>query len=180
MVALEDIELFIQESLDAHLGCFLEGFVEHFYLSYFAVGGERFVGFFADLCRQCCAGVVVHVFGQVAIDEGHNLSFSVNDNAFVNILAVVQYRLHLFGVDVLPRGVEYHRLDASANEDVAVLVHHAQVAGAEPAVAGERGLGGFGVFVVAYGEVGAAGLYLAGLALRVVAVDAHLMHWLAA
>ena len=172
--------LLVEEAFDGSLRGFLEGFFHHFHFCDLAVGGEGLVGCLADLSGDGCLGLLVHVFGELGVDECRDFAVAVHHKAFINIRAVGQDGLDLFRIDVLARRVEDHRFDAAADEDVAFHVDDAQVAGAEPSVLGKGSLGGLGVLVVADGEVAPAGLDFAGDVVRVVGVDAQFVDGLSA
>ena len=174
------IFLLVEAAFDGFLRGFLEGFLHHFHFCDLAVGWEGFVGGLADLSGDGGLGRLVHVFGELGIDERRDFAVAVHHEAFIDIRAVGQDGLDLFGVDVLARGVEDHRFDAAADEDVALLVDDAQVAGAEPSVLGKGGFGGFGVLVVSCREVGSLGLDFAGDVVRVFGVDADFVDGLSA
>ena len=97
-----------------------------------------------------------------------------DDERFDHVGDVVDDGFQLFRIDVLAAGAEDHALAAAAQVQVAVVVDHADVAGLEPVVVGEGGLGGLAVLVVAQEDVFAADLDLARLLVGVLGVDADL------
>ena len=99
-----------------------------------------------DLLAGLVAGLVVGLEHDEGLDLLHLVGIlHADDAAHVHALVLVQDALDLGGIDVVAAGDD-HALDALAEVDVAVLVHHAQVAGVHPGEAvgvlaqGVRGL----------------------------------------
>ena len=100
--------LLIQEAFDGFLRGFLEGFLHHFHFCDLAVGGEGFVGGLVDLSGDGGLGLLVHVLGELCVDECRDFAIAVHHKAFVHILAVGQDGLDLFGIDILSVCGENH------------------------------------------------------------------------
>ena len=168
--------LFVEETLDAHLRGLLEGGEHHFHFGKLAVGRQAAVGAGTDLFRDVGDGFFVQAGLLdgilVQVDQGDDLAVAVHHHGFCHEGLVVHDGFHFLRIDVLPVGGENHALGATLDEDVAVLVHNAQVARAQEAVVGEGVRGGLGILEVADGDVLALRLDFTSDVLGIFGVDA--------
>ena len=114
----------------------------------------------------------------VGIHQGHQASVALDHQALRYVRHIVELGLDFLGVDILAVGREYHGLVAAAYIYGASVgaSHAAHVAGVEPAVGVEGGLGGLGIFVVSLHDILAAHDYLALAGRGIVGHDARLHH----
>ena len=142
------------------LGGVLEIAVQDFYGRDAAVGGELGVHLGLYAGEKCLPVAFLSSFlGQG--DDGHQLLLAAYDEGFGDGGVVVEEGFYLLGVDVLAVGGQDHELAAPLDEDVAILVYDAQVAGVEPSVLGKGVAGGLFVLEIACRDVHSSYLQLA-------------------
>lgn len=95
--------LVVKESFDGALRGFLEGGFHHFDYGNLAVVGKRFVRVITDDVRDVGLGLLIHILGEFGIYQRSNFAAAVDDETLLDILAVGQYGLNLFGVNILAR-----------------------------------------------------------------------------
>ena len=171
--------LLVEVSLDALLGGLLKLLLLQLYGREAAVGRRGGIESLAVLLHEVLqlGGAQSHGLGLfvVGVDKGHELVAPLHHHALCHHGERGELVLKLLGIDVLAVGAEEHVLDAATDEDVALGIHGAKVAGVVPSVGIEDGGGGFRILVVAEHDVWAPGHYLAGYGGGVVAEDAHLL-----
>lgn len=93
--------LVVKESFDGALRGFLEGGFHHFNHCNLAVVGKGFVGGVTDDVRNVGLGLLIHILGELGIYQRSNFTAAIHDETLLDILAVGQNGLNLFGVDIL-------------------------------------------------------------------------------
>ena len=168
--------------LDAAFGGALEGHVHQLYLENLAEFGEEGVAPCADVVRQGGNGFLIVAFNGAGfgVYQGHQLVLPVHHQGFFYLRMPSQDLLHFFRVNVLAGRAQDERFNAAADEQVAGLVHNAQVSGAEPAVCCVCLFFRLRVLVIAREQIGTLGLDFSGDAVRLRGVDPDLMDGLAA
>ena len=83
----------------------------------------------------------------VGIDESNKTLVLLNDKRLAHVGKIVDALLNLLGIYVLSRRTENHVLATTANEEEAIVIDSAEVAGVEPAVLESSG-SCFGILVV--------------------------------
>ena len=133
--------LFIHKSLDTHLRSLCERLADEFNFGDLAVAWQYAVGGNPDFLGDFRYGLLIEVIlldgVLVEIDECHDLAAAVHNYALSNVRLVVDDGFELLRVNVLAVCTQDHALAATLDEDVAVLVHDAEVSSAEESVLGE-------------------------------------------
>ena len=172
------MELRVEVALDGALRGLLELLLADLDFGNFLVGGNHLVESVEVLVHDV-ADVVggelqVLSFVVVGIDEGDELVVALYDDTLYDERHGVELVFYLFRIDVLSVGAKEHILDTAVDEDVAGIVHRAEVAGVVPSFAVEGLTGGLLVLVVAEHRVQSSGEDLARHVLRVGGADLHL------
>ncbi len=132
----------------------------------------EFSGIFFEMLE-----LFLHLF-QVQVHMGHQLSFHLHDQRFIDRSVAVDYGLDLFGVDVLPVGTQDHVLGAAPDVKDPFPVHIPQVSGVQVAVFAEN-LRGQVVFpVISLHDIGPVNhdLSFAGCRVGIFDPDRHIVH----
>ena len=107
----------------------------------------------------------------VGIDQRGETAIFLDYKGVDHIRDIVDDRFQLLRIDVLAIGTEDHTLGTSAKEQVAILVDHAHVAGAEPSVLSERLLRCLFILEIAEEDIVSLDLDFAGDVLRILGID---------
>ncbi len=159
------IVVLIQIAFDALLGRFLKLFVVKVDARQLAVSGKHGIESLA---------ILLHDVGEIFIGESHGLGFlevginqpdeflaALDDNALSDHGHGIEFVLDLLRVNVLPAGAEKHILGTPLDEDIALVVHRAQIARMIPPLGVDGGPCGFFVFVIAEHHIQSSCQYLA-------------------
>ena len=111
---------------------------------------------------------------EIRIDQSRDTPGILDSQGVHDIGHVVYDGFDLFRIDVLPGRAEDHALRAALEVEVAVGIHHAYVAGPEPAVFGEAFRGCCFVLEVAEENIGSPRLHFAGYLPGIRRIDAEL------
>ncbi len=110
----------------------------------------------------------------VRIDESHNLSVSVHYQTFRHERHVVEFSLDFLRIYILTRRCQNHGLGPAAQEQGAVRISCAHIAGMQPAILIKHCCGGFRILIISFHHVRAAHTYLSRDILRILRVYAAL------
>ena len=106
--------LFVEETLDTHLRRLCEWLIHKLDLGYLAVGREYPVGYFAYMLYLGGLGSLVEsgLLHCILIDihKCNKLGCTIHNDGLDDIFLGVQNGLHLFWIDVLAIGGQYHIL----------------------------------------------------------------------
>ena len=109
----------------------------------------------------------------VGIYQRHEFVVRLHYQALANHWHGVEFVFNLLGIDILSAGTQQHVFDTSANVNVLVGIHGAQVAGVIPSVLVQDLTGGLFVVIITQHHVQAACHYLTGNVFRVIAQYLH-------
>ena len=107
----------------------------------------------------------------VEVHEGDELGSPVDYDRLCDKVLAIHCGFDFLRVDVLAVRAEYHALAASSDEDVAMRVDYAKVAGLEESVLGKCGFGSFFILEITDADILAFRLDFARNVLRVFGID---------